>query len=118
MDIRRADALSMIGKSMDGKVMSATDARVHFGEVMREVSEHNETVIVERGGSPKIAIISAEELDALKTMVKSGEADWRQLLKEVHDQIRREGNLPLTPSPEEVIREMREERNAHFSDLH
>jgi prevent-host-death family protein len=33
-----------------GRTMSATDARVHFGEVMRHVVERGESVIVERGG--------------------------------------------------------------------
>ena len=33
-------------------VVSATEARVHFGELLRRVAEGRETVFVERGGQP------------------------------------------------------------------
>lgn len=36
--------------------MSATEARVHFGELMDGV-ERGETVIVERGGEPRAAVV-------------------------------------------------------------
>lgn len=45
--------------------MSATEARVHFGEVLRRV-QNNETIIVERGGKPKAVILSIPEYEKLK----------------------------------------------------
>jgi prevent-host-death family protein len=46
--------------------MSATEARVHFGEVIRRVTEGNETIIVERGGIPAAVVISAARFEELK----------------------------------------------------
>jgi prevent-host-death family protein len=46
--------------------MSATEARVHFGEVLRRVTEDQEVVIVERGGTPSAAVIPIRELERLQ----------------------------------------------------
>lgn len=56
-------------------------------------------------------------LDGPKPTTAALESEWKRLLREVYKQIRREGNVPLSPPPEEVIRQMREERDAHFPDL-
>lgn len=48
------------------KRMSATEARVHFGEVLRRVTEDHEVVIVERGGTPSAAVIPIQELERLQ----------------------------------------------------
>lgn len=98
-------------------VMSATDARVHFGEVMRRVSEHDEIVIVERGGSPRVAIISVEQLNRFRQgqQDKDNECgDWFDRTLRTHERIRRAiGNQQLPPAAD-VIREMREERDAQL----
>lgn len=44
------------------KVMSATEARTHLGEVMRDVSENDTIIVVERNGSPTVAFVSLERL--------------------------------------------------------
>ena len=48
------------------KRMSATEARVHFGDVLRRVTENHEIVIVERGGTPRAAVIPIQELKRLQ----------------------------------------------------
>lgn len=95
--------------------MTATDVRVHFGEVLRDVTERGTTVVVERGGTPQAVVISLEEYQRLR---RGGDSRprWEILLEEAHEQIRREGNLPLVPSPEEVIRRGREERDEQILD--
>jgi prevent-host-death family protein len=91
------------------KRISATEARVHFGEVIRQVTEGHEPVIVERAGKPEAVIISLAEYRRLQGYKAD---DWRVQLDKVHELIRRErGNQPLTPPPEEIIREMRDEWN-------
>ena len=95
--------------------MSATDARVHFGEVLRDVTERGTTVVVERGGKPEAVVLSLQEYRRLK----SGRAEqphWKVLLDEAHEQVRREGNLPLVPTPEDLIREERERRGEQILD--
>lgn len=48
------------------RTISATDARVHFGEVLRGVTEERATYFVERSGSPVAVVISVEEYEALR----------------------------------------------------
>lgn len=44
------------------KVMSATAARINLGQVIRDVSENDTIIVVERNGSPTVAFISLERL--------------------------------------------------------
>jgi prevent-host-death family protein len=48
------------------RTISATDARVHFGEVLRGVSEERATYYVERSGTPVAVVIPVEEYEALR----------------------------------------------------
>ncbi len=43
------------------QAVSATEARVRFGELMRQAVEDHEAVIVERGGKPHVVVICVEE---------------------------------------------------------
>lgn len=100
------------------RVVSATEARIRFGELMRRVVEDKAPIIVERGGKPYVVVLSIEEYKQLQA-AQSRET-WRETLREVLQlgaQIKaRRGWQPLTP-PEEVIRELREERNAQLTGL-
>lgn len=35
------------------KTVSATEARIHLGALLRDIAEQGETIIVERGGKPQ-----------------------------------------------------------------
>lgn len=97
------------------RVVSATEARIHFGELMRRVSERNETVIVERGGTALAVVLSLEAYDRL--VAKGQPTEWKQRVERARLTIERElAGRPLAP-PEDVIREMREERDAELSRL-
>jgi prevent-host-death family protein len=95
------------------QVVSATEARVHFGELMRRVVETDTPVIVERDGKAQVVILSKPAYDQMC----SGQAkpDWRELLRRAHERIRAEsaGRPPFPPS-EEIIRQMREDRDAEL----
>ena len=100
------------------RVVSATEARIRFGELIRKVVEEREPVLVERGGKPYVVLLSVEEYERLKAAQKK-EA-WREIVKEIlslGSRIKsRRGGKPLTP-PEEVIRELHEERDAKLSRM-
>jgi len=94
--------------------VSATQARIRFGELMRRAVEDKEAIIVERGGKPYVVLVSVEEYNRLKRgQAASG---WEELLGEI-----RRVRAPLVgrplPPPEEVIRELREERGERLTDL-
>ncbi len=94
--------------------VTATDARVNFGDVLRGVSERGEVVIVERGGTPQAVVISVTEYHRLKR--GSAGPDVPTTLRELHELIRIEGNQPLIPPPEDVIRQGRQDRDAQIQD--
>ncbi len=100
------------------RVVSATEARIRFGELIRRVVEEQEPVLVERGGKPYVVILSVEEYERLKA-IRSKET-WRETVEEIlrlgsRIKSRRKGKS-LTP-PEEIIHELRKERNAQLSGL-
>lgn len=45
--------------------MSATEARVHFGELLRAVSEERDHVVVERSGQPVAVVLSPQRFAEL-----------------------------------------------------
>jgi prevent-host-death family protein len=97
--------------------MSATDARVHFGEILRRIEEYGETIVVNRAGKPQAIIMSIEEFNRLKGRIEQPE--WERRLEETHELIRQEGGGRLTTPIAEVVREMREERDEQIlSSLH
>jgi len=100
------------------RVVSATEARIHFGELMRRVVESREPVIVERGGDPQVVVLSVAEYERLRAAQQR--ESWQEALEravKVGAKIKaRRGGQPLTP-PEEIIRQVREERDAQLADL-
>ena len=96
--------------------ISATDARIHFGELMRRVVEQQEPVIVEHSGKPHVVIVSVEEYERLQAEAEARE-DWRELVPQARAQVRSDlGGRALTP-PEDVLRELREARDDQLAPL-
>ena len=99
--------------------ITATEARIHFGEVMRRVVEQGEQVIVERDGRPQVVILSLAKFERMKE--GPPQEDWEQQLEKIlalGAQIKsRRGGQPPVPAPEELICQMREERGAQLTDL-
>jgi len=97
------------------RIITATEARIRLGEWMRRAVEQNETIIVHRGGKPYIALLS---FDAYQRLQQKSQPDWEQTVEKIAalgERWRRErGQRPLKPSPEEVVRQMREERDAQL----
>ena len=95
------------------RIVSATDARIRFGELMRWVVESRRPVVVERGGKPHVVVLSVDEYDRLLTGQQE-QYDWRQLVRQAREQIQAELGERELPPPEDVIRQMREERDARL----
>jgi prevent-host-death family protein len=102
---------------MEQKI-TATNARIHFGEVMRRVTEEGEPVVVERASKPQVVIISVDAYEKMKAA--QPQIGWQETLTQaiqVGARISaRRGGKPLT-LPEDVVSQGREERNAQFDDL-
>jgi len=99
-----------------GRVVSATEARIRFGELMRQVVENQEHIIVERGGKSHVVIISVDQYERL--LRGQQQENWKSLVAQARAQIQAElGDRELPPS-EEVLRQIREERDAQLLALH
>ncbi len=95
------------------RVISATEARVHFGEVMRWVVEAGTPVVVERGGKPRVVVLSVAEYERL-TAGRRAMGDWLERVDAVREMIRRDLGGRDIPDPSDIIRQMREERDAQL----
>jgi prevent-host-death family protein len=102
---------------MERKI-SATEARIRFGELMERAVQDQEPIVVERGGKPYVVVLSVAEYRRLRAVQQR--ESWRDGLEQaiqVGARIKaRRAGQPLT-APEEVIRQAREERDASDTDL-
>jgi prevent-host-death family protein len=76
--------------------VSATEARVRFGEVLSAVDERGETVIVEKSGQPLAAVIPIAEYRRLTRRVL--DQDWWDRQRKVAEELER--NLAGRPEPD------------------
>jgi prevent-host-death family protein len=92
-----------------GRVVSATEARIRFGELMRQAVENHETIIVERGGRSHVVVMSVEEYERLLKRQQQGA--WRELVHGARAQIQAELGERTLPRPEEILDQIREGRD-------
>ena len=96
--------------------VSATEARVHFGALMRRVVERGEPVIVEHSGEPRVVVMSVHWYKRLLAAQRD-EPDWRDLVRRAREQVEADlAGRELTP-PEDILRASREERDARLVAL-
>ncbi len=89
------------------KTISATKARVHFGEIMKQAKVA--PVIVERGGKAEVVVLSKKAYDRL--VAANQQTNWQKKLEDLHKRIKVELAGRTLPAPEEMLRLAREERD-------
>jgi len=93
--------------------ISATQARIHFGEVIQ--AAQSGPVLVEKDGKPLVVILSKKAYDIL---ARSAMQQSRyELLQEVHRRVRDELAGRSLTAPEEVIHQERLAREGELNDL-
>jgi prevent-host-death family protein len=97
------------------RVISATEARVHFGDLLRRVAQGHETVLVERGGHPQVVVLSITEYERLLSHRAS--EGWRDRAGAARRRVREEIAGRSIPPPEEVVSEARLERDEQLDHL-
>ena len=97
-----------------GHMVSATEARIHFGELMRRAVERREPIFVEQGGKPRGVVLSVGEYERLV----GGEppVDWKAQVGQARSSIQADLAGREMPAPEEVLRQMRGERDERRID--
>jgi prevent-host-death family protein len=109
-------SIRAIEVSMETTV-TATDARIHFGEMIRRVIEEQDTIIVERGGEPKLVMLSINEYTRLQNAAQHQDA-WLERIQQVRAHISANIGDREIPASEDIIRQMRDEQYGQFPDLH
>lgn len=89
------------------KTISATKARINFGDVMKQAKIG--PVIVERGGKAEVVVLSKKAYDRL--VAANQQSDWQKKLEDLHKRIKSELAGRALPAPEEMLRLAREERD-------
>ena len=95
-----------------GYVVSATEARIRFGEVMRRAVESREPIIVERGGKSHVVVLSVDEYERL--LKRQNQSDWQELVRQARVKIRTDLAGRRLPRPEEILRGVREDRDEQY----
>lgn len=95
--------------------VSATHARIHFGEVMRHVVEKEEPIFVERSGKPLVVVLSVKSYE--KLVGRQRNADVTTALDGLAASRLRRGATTRTDSINEIINDLREERHEWFNGM-
>jgi prevent-host-death family protein len=92
--------------------MTATEARVGFGEMMRRAVEQDETIIVERGGRPMVVVLSIEEYERLaaRSSLRAGDALDRAIA--IGNAVRERRGADTMPHSQDLLDLIRSEREA------
>ena len=98
------------------RVVSATEARIHLGELMREAVETGEPIVVERGGQSHVVLLSVNEYQRLLSGQKQQEG-WQALVGQARTHIEADLSGRELPQPAEILRQMREERDEQLLAL-
>lgn len=98
------------------QVISATEARIHLGELMRRAVEGQETIIVERGGKPQVVILSVEQYTQLKA-AQEIVPSWEEQVQQTRERILKELGDRILPPAEALIRQMRGEATADMMEV-
>lgn len=97
---------------MAERTISATEARVHFGELLDSVVQNMDIVYVQRSGVTKAVILPVDvwkrhekKEDPWTAAARKMEAHWKYM-----EEARKAGRIKdVGPNTEEIIRAMREE---------
>lgn len=85
------------------RTISATEAKVNFGSVTRQVVDSDEPVIVESHGQPRVAIVPVQQLDRLAELEEQERRRvWLERARALRARVR-EKNQDLTDEQAEQI---------------
>ena len=93
--------------------VSATEARVHFGELLDGVTARQDVVFVERAGKEVAVVVSVEDWQAACAGRSEKWARANAMLAEFHERLRAEGAVERLSDfdVEEAIRAGRDDRD-------
>lgn len=99
------------------KTVSATEARVHLGEILRRVKEDNATYVVERNGEVQAVVISEQEYQNLQQRDVSRKArqGFERARTEIQAEIDQE-RMKALGDIGDLIRKGRDDEGSQFAE--
>lgn len=94
--------------------ISATEARVHFGEIMQDAVRSQQPIVVEKGGKPQVVILA---YDHYQQLVTKEPEDWRTMLAKGHAMVKADLKGRKLPSGVDMIEEGRRARDEELANL-
>ena len=92
--------------------VTEAEARERLGELIRNVTEGQETVLIEKDGESQAVVISMDEYTRLRAKTRETEnQDWQRRVDRLQERVSQDLGGGSLPPAEEVIRRMREERD-------
>ncbi len=96
-------------ESNEPEVMSASDVRQHFGEVVNRVARGEGRVIVEKHGAPAVGLVSMEDVRRLRNRDAEVEARHR-LVESISEPFKDIPDEELEAEIEKAFAEVKEDR--------
>ncbi|MDX1997657.1 MAG: type II toxin-antitoxin system Phd/YefM family antitoxin [Thermoanaerobaculia bacterium] len=98
--------------------ITATAARVRFGELLRDATENDKTFVVEKNGRPAAVLMSIACYEAL-CKADRGARRGRAIeaARRFREEIERQNVGKTFPTPEEILDAARDERNEQIDTL-
>ncbi len=96
------------------KTVSATEARIHLGELLDDIERH-EPIMVEHAGAAETAVVSTSEYQRLRDDIDQ-EKDWWSLAARSREAFRSQLGDREMPLAVDLIHDGREERDAQLLD--
>lgn len=94
--------------------ISATEARIHFGEIMQDAVRHQQPIVVEKAGKPQVVILA---YDRYQRLAGDEQEDWQTMLAKGHAMVKADLKGRKLPSAVEMIEEGRRARDEELADL-
>lgn len=96
-----------------GRTISATEARVHFGEIVRSANETNQPIFIEKAGKEVAVLLSPYEY---RRLVETKDDDWLELVQESQRIFAKNRTSELERNAAELICADRKERDAQLDE--
>lgn len=97
--------------------IDATEAGAGVEELTRRVVAERAPIVVQSGGEPQVVVLPVAEYERLRGVSSEPERedeDWWELARQSREAINRRRNGRPMPPSEDIIHEMREERDAQI----
>lgn len=94
--------------------VSATEARVHFGELMQDAVQHQQPIVVEKAGKPQVVILA---YNLYQQLLADDEEDWHTLLAKGHAMVKADLQGRRLPSAVEMVEAGRRARDEELAGL-